>query len=182
MTSSQDLSWREDFRKVYDAAVAKYRAGKRGADTFFSAEQMKVLDAIGYTAQELYDFAEDEVNYNGEPGYEVAVALAAVRRDYFLQVQNGRRSGKVVPMEALPPKSEALEGIGWLPRFIQKAMAKLKGEMNADLMYGCAGDRKFCKTHHLTLEGFLRKAWEVEGDEKQLVAYVQESGATLAEN
>ncbi|MEM1058406.1 MAG: DUF5069 domain-containing protein [Verrucomicrobiota bacterium] len=181
MTHSQDIHWTADFRKVYDAAVAKYRAGKRGADTFFSADQMRVLDAIGYSAQELYDFAEDAVNY-GEPSYETAEAVAAVRREYFLQVQNGRRSRKVVPMEALPPKSEAVDGIGWLPRLVPKAMAKLQGEMNPDLMYGCGGDRKFMKEHGLKLENFLRKAWECDGDTAALVAYVQEHSPALAKS
>jgi len=90
MTQSQDLNWKDDFRKVYDMAVAKYKMGKRGADTLFTDDEKKLLDFIGYTPQEMYDFAEDAVNY-GEPDYETAVAIAEVRRDYFLQVQEGRR-------------------------------------------------------------------------------------------
>ncbi len=179
MTQSQDLNWKDDFRKVYDMAVAKYQAGKRGADALFTDDQKKVLDCIGYTTQEMYDFAEDAVNY-GEPDYETAVAIAEVRREYFLQVQEGRRSNKEVPSSDLPAKTEALEGIVWLPRLVPKAMAKLKGEMNPDLMYGCGGDRNFFKTHQIDPAAFLRQAWECDGDPQALLAYVQEHSVAVA--
>lgn len=179
MTQSQDLNWKDDFRRVYDLAVAKYQAGKRGADALFSDEQKKVLDIIGYTAQEMYDFAEDAVKY-GEPDFATAVAIAEVRRDYFLQEQNGRRSNKEIASEELPAKSADLDGIGWLPRLIPKAMAKLKGEMNPDLMYGCGGDRQFFATHRIAPADFLRKAWECDGDPGVLLAYVREHSPAVS--
>lgn len=146
------------FRSLYDHAVGLYAKGRRGAETYFDAGQLAWLASNGLTAQNLYDYAEDE-NGGGEPGFGHALSIETVRRDYFLNVQGGRASKTVLDESRMPAKSEAAKGIEWLPRIIPKAKAKLKGELPATLMYGCGGDRRFFKAHDLLPAEFLSLIW-----------------------
>ncbi len=76
-------------------------------------------------------------------------------------------------MAALPAKDAELEGIPWLPRLIDKAEAKLRGEMPADLMYDCGGDRQFFKKHDRHPADFLRVTWAAKGDARKILRYVR---------
>ncbi|HYP16691.1 MAG TPA: DUF5069 domain-containing protein [Opitutus sp.] len=166
------------FRRIYDHAVAFYGKGQRGADTFFDASQRAFLAANGITAQHLYDYAEDHNNYAGEPGYDIALGVELVRRDYFLNAQAGRPSATVLDESKLPGKTEAVRGIEWLPRIIPKAKAKLRGELPPSLMYGCGGDRRFFKTHDILPAEFLSLVWRHENDDAAIVDWVvRRSGA-----
>lgn len=160
------------FRAVYDHAVALYAKGQRGADTFFDQGQLAFLAANGLTAQHLYDYAEDHNNYAGEPGFEQALGIELVRRDYFLNAQSGRRSSTVLDEAKLPAKTDAVRGIEWLPRIIPKAKAKLRGELPTSLMYCCGGDRRFFKTHDILPAEFLSLVWRHEHDDQAIIDWV----------
>lgn len=164
--------WTRPFEELYDLAVKRYAEGIRGADKYFDANQVKFLEGIGSYPQELYDFAEDGVNY-GEPDRGTALLIAAVRRDYFLVVQKGKSGGARHEMKEFAAKDDKLEGIVWLPRIIQKAQAKLEGRMPLDMMYGCGGDRAFLKEHDLHPADFLREVWAAKADEKKILEYVR---------
>ena len=43
------------FRVIYEKAVATYKEGKRGPDTFFTAEEKAFLAANGMTPQHVYE-------------------------------------------------------------------------------------------------------------------------------
>jgi hypothetical protein len=167
-----DYDWTQTFATIYHQGVKDYSAGKRGAAQLFSPEQVHFLDAIGCTAQELYDFCEDAAARQ-EPDFATCLLITAARRDYFLHVQKGQKSGKVVDMSELPAKTDAVDGIEWLPRLIAKARIKLRGEMNPDLMYGCGGDRGFARKHGIHLADFLRVAWAAGEDDRRLVEFVK---------
>jgi uncharacterized protein DUF5069 len=159
------------FRTLYDKAVKLYAAGKRGADSYYAADESAFLAANGINAQHLYDYAEDH-NNGGEPGYDRALSIELIRRDYFLSVQNEKSSGKVLDEAALPSKSEAVQGIDWLPRIIPKAKAKLRGELPASLMYSCGGDRAFFKKHDIHPAEFLSLVWRNENNDAAIVDWV----------
>ena len=166
------------FRQIYDRAVALYAKGQRGAGTFFSSEESRWLAANGLTAQHVYDYAEDHNGYDGEPGYDIALGIELVRRDYFHNAQGGRASTAVLDESKLPAKTEAIRGIEWLPRIIPKAKAKLRGELPASLMYCCGGDRKFFKTHDILPAEFLAVVWRHENDDAAIADWVvRRSGA-----
>lgn len=171
-TEYNPYQWQQDFKTLWEFAVEKYRSGARGADTYFDAEQTSQLAAFGYNAQELYDFAEDFVNY-GDPTYETALLVASIRRGYFLMVQKGQTSTTEIDMSALPPKDAEVDGIVWLPRILPKAWAKLKGEMPADLMYGCGGDRRFFRANNIHPVEFLSVVWHSSGDDAKVIEYVK---------
>lgn len=160
-----------DFRAIYDHATAAYASGKRGAEALFDAGQSAWLAANGLSAQALYDYAEDEVD-GGEPGFEHALAIETVRRDYFLNVQKGVASKKVADPDTWPGKGEAVEGIEWLPRILPKVRAKLRGELPASMMYCCGGDRRFFKTNDIAPGEFLALAARHEDDDAAIIAWV----------
>ncbi|MET0262430.1 MAG: DUF5069 domain-containing protein, partial [Rariglobus sp.] len=115
------------FRALYDKAVSQYAAGQRGAETYFTTDESSWLASNGISAQHLYDYAEDQNNYDGEPGYDIALGIEYIRRDYFLNVQHGKASGTIADPATWPGKTEAVQGIEWLPRILPKARAKLRG-------------------------------------------------------
>lgn len=180
----RNYHWPETFREVYDRAVAKYRAGTHSVAPLCSEQDKAFLASIGCSTQELFDFVEDFVR-GGEPSFEIVLLITAVRRDYFLVVQKGIPSRNLLDMDTLPPKSAELAGIRWLPRIIEKAKAKLRGEMPAELMYGCGGDRPFLESVNVEPSEFLRLVWSAEKDTQKIVDYViksrdsGKSGATV---
>jgi predicted dehydrogenase len=165
-------SWEQRFSKLFKNAVEKYRLGHHQADGLVDAKGQAFLASIGHTEQEFFDFVED-FSKGGEPTLEVALRIASVRRDYFLKEQNGAASPHRISMKALPSKDAEMDGVGWLPRLIPKAEAKLRGEMPPELMYGCGGDRKFFKTHRLDPADFLRKVWSARGDQAEILAWIK---------
>ena len=167
-----NYGWPEQFRTVYDAASQRYSKGEREPQKLFSKTDLEFLASIGCSAQELFDFIDDLARY-GEPNYETTLLTAAVRRDYFLLVQNGVPSRKMVSMDTLPAKTAEIEGVAWLPRLIEKALIKLRGEMPPDLMYGCGGDRPFLRSMNVEVAEFLRLVWLCGDDNARIVQYVK---------
>ena len=169
----------QTFRSLYDQAVALYVGGRRGADTYFTADEAAWLAANGLTAQSLYDYAEDQANY-GEPGYDLALGIELVRRDYFLNVQHGKPTGKISDPETWPAKDSAINGIEWLPRILPKTRAKLQGELPSSMMYGCGGDRKFFKARDINPVEFLNLVWRHFDHDQAIIAWVAKRSAAKA--
>lgn len=165
------------FVALHAQAVDRYASGKRGADTFFLPDELAFLAANGITAQHLYDYAEDRNNY-GEPDAATALAIESIRRDYFLNIQNGRPSGVLLDVATMPAKTAALKGIAWLPRILPKARAKLRGELPAALMYGCGGDRAFFKDHDIYAPEFLALVWRTGQDDNTVADWVARRSAS----
>src|SRR5687768_16147571 len=98
-----NYDWPERFKVVYEAGLARYNKGERTPSKLFAKSELEFLASIGCTAQELFDFIDDGVRY-GEPNFETTLLTTAVRREYFLLVQNGKPSGKEISMDSLPAK------------------------------------------------------------------------------
>jgi hypothetical protein len=171
---NSSTNWRETFSQIFRAAVDKYNAGHEKAAGLVDLKGSEFLGSIGCTEQEFFDFVEDFAK-GGEPTLETALAVAEVRRDYFLQEQKGQRSTHEIDMAALPSKDAEVDGIGWLPRLIPKAEAKLRGEMPPDLMYGCGGDRKFFRTNGIDPAQFLREVWSAHGTNDVVISWVKKN-------
>jgi hypothetical protein len=171
-THADSGTWEKTFAHLFEAAVEKYRAGHQKAAGLVDEAGAKFLATIGHSEQEFFDFVEDFAK-GGEPTLETALKIAAVRREYFLEEQDGRRSSQVVDMAKLPSKDATVEGIGWLPRIIPKAEAKLRGEMPPDLMYGCGGDRRFFRENQVDPAEFLRVVWTAGGEQDEIIAWVK---------
>ncbi|MEO6846665.1 MAG: hypothetical protein ABI443_04555 [Chthoniobacterales bacterium] len=169
-----DYEWSAEFLKIYENAVKRYREGAKAPETVLITEEIKWLALIGCRPREFFDFVEDYAR-GGEPDPGTALLLAAQRRSYFLEIQNGRWE-KSLPSSTLPPKSEEVRGIRWLPRLIEKAKRKLRGQMDDDLMYGCGGDRGFCRQFHIHLSDFLKRVEEANGDDAQVIDFMVKRG------
>ena len=100
--------------------------------------------------------------------------MAAVRRDFFLVDQKAKVSGISITRDELPNFGEELSGIPYLPRILVKARAKLRGELDPDVMYGCGGDRNFlAKNGGIHPADFLRRVWASGGDDSKIVAWIK---------
>lgn len=172
----ENYTWTQHFRRCFDRATAAYQGGDKTPGAGLDAADLNFLQSIGYTPQELFDFVDDLQRYQ-EPSIEDAVLIASVRRDFFLVVQRGKPSGKVISRDELPAKTAAVDGIEWLPRIIAKARAKLRGEMSSDTMFGCGGDRSFLKKFDLHPADFLRYVWAAHDDDRKIIDYVKNAKA-----
>ncbi len=170
--SSASATWEQNFSDLFHASVKKYQAGHQKAAGLVDEKGAAFLGSIGYTEQEFFDFVED-FSRGGEPTLETALKIAEVRRDYFLNVQKGKRSEHEIDMGKLPSKDAQVEGIGWLPRIIPKAEAKLRGEMPPDLMYGCGGDRRFFRENKVDPAELLHVVWTANGQQAEIIAWVK---------
>ncbi len=169
--------FQKDFHALYDKAVGLYAKGQRGADTFFNAAEQAFLTANGLTSQNLYDYAEDHINY-GEPGYDLALGIEFTRRSYFLNNQRGKPSSTVLDDAKMPAKTDTVRGIAWLPRILPKTKAKLRGELPASLMYCCGGDRNFFKTHDINPVEFLEVVRQNETNDEAIIDWAVKRIAT----
>lgn len=167
------MIWSDQFLELYRRCLAAYRGGNKDFMSYYSDADLSFLASIGYKPRELFDFVEDFVD-EGEPSESTALLIAAVRRDFFLVVQNGEASQHEISRDELPSFGDELEGIAYLPRIITKARAKLRGELDPDMMFGCGGDRKFLREHgEIPPADFLRHVWAAEEDDQQIVAFMK---------
>jgi hypothetical protein len=163
----------EQLHALYNKASKLYPAGEREPAAYFTATEAAFLAANGLTAQNLYDYAEDDAGGGGgEPGWDKALAIEMVRRDYFLNAQGRKPSDKTIDADKLPAKTDKIKGIAWLPRLIPKAKAKLRGELPSSLMYCCGGDRAFFQERNIHPAEFLSLVWRNENNDGAIVDWV----------
>ena len=159
------MIWNDYFLTLFDSCCASYRGGVRQLEKFYTGEDRAFLATIGYQTREFFDFVEDYCE-TGDPSASTALLVAAVRRDYFLTIQKGVTSERQLTVEELPSFGHQLEGYAYLPRILAKARAKLRGELDPDVMFGCGGDRNF-----------LRRVWAVGDNDAKLVAWIKSQTA-----
>lgn len=168
-----DRDWERRFREAYDRAVRGFEEeGGRTPEECIGVEDRAFLATIGCSPQELYDFVEDWC-WSGEPEFEEVLAVTALRREYFLEREGGKATGRVRSPAEFPEGNEELEGIRWLPRILAKARAKLRGELPPQLMYGCGGDRPFLASMGVGLAEFLRVVRDAGDDDGPVVALLK---------
>jgi len=177
MMNHESVEWVEEFRTLFKGKVTDYKKGTRSAADMFSKEEEDFLRSIGATPQEIFDFVEDWCD-DGEPDPETALAITKVRRDYFFQEQQGRFSEHSIITSELPSRHESLAGLEWFPRIIEKARAKLRGELPPDLMYCCGGDRRFLKKVNVDPVEFLQMVWEAGENVVRIVKFVTDRSKT----
>lgn len=171
------MTWNETFLALFDRCQAAYQSGNQDYSTYYTPDDRAFLAAIGCQDREFFDFVEDFCA-EGEPTVSTALLVAAVRRDYFLSVQHGVTSPNILTRDDLPLYSDELDGIPYLPRILAKARAKLHGELDPDMMFGCGGDRNFLKNHgDIHPADFLRRVWAAGDNDQKLAAWVAKQEA-----
>lgn len=169
------MTWDESFLELYRRCVAIYQEGNNDFHSYYGDADLAFLASIGYKPRELFDFVEDFLD-EGVPSESAALLIAAVRRDYFQVVQNGKPSDLEVGRDELPSFGEEIGGIAYLPRILTKARAKLAGELHPDVMFSCGGDRKFLlEQGEIHAADFLRRVWASDGDDQKIVDWLKGS-------
>ena len=171
--STSEYRWDTQFAQLFKACCEKYHNGDENFEGYYSSADLAFLQSIGYKTREFFDFVEDHVDGGGDPSLETALLIASVRKDHFQVIMEGQSSDHVVVPADLPAKDSELEGIQWLPRIIVKASAKLRGELDPDIMYGCGGDRAFLSGHGIHPSEFLRAVWAAKGSEEKILSFVR---------
>lgn len=167
------MTWNDRFTALFERVADAYRKGDFDYETGYTAEEVAFLESIGYRKRELFDFVEDFVD-EGEPSPGTALLVAAVRRDHFLVEQKGKAGGVAVTRDELPSFGEELGGLTYLPRILVKARAKLRGELDPEIMYGCGGDRNFlAKNGGIHPADFLRHVWASGGDDSKVLSWIK---------
>ena len=167
------MTWNDQFLTLFRTCVTKYQGGNDDFHSYYQPEDIEFLKSIGYKTRELFDFVEDMVD-GGVPTESTALLVAAARRDYFLTVQEGVLSDHEISSDDLPTRQDSLDGIPYFPRIVAKAKAKLRGELNPDVMFSCGGDRNFLKNHgDIHPADFLRNVWAGGDDDTHIVEYVR---------
>lgn len=168
------MTWNDTFLALFDRCSAAFKGGNQDFTTYYSEEDLSFLATIGYQPREFFDFVEDFCG-EGEPSISTALLVAAVRRDYFLTIQNGQKSdAEPLTRDSVPSFGEELAGIAYLPRILAKGRAKLRGELDPDLMFGCGGDRNFFrKNGNLHPADFLRHLWAAGEDDQKVVDWIK---------
>jgi hypothetical protein len=169
--------WAERFLALFESKVTAYKNGERKVDVMFMKKEEDFLRSIGATPQEVFDFVEDWCDA-GEPDPETVLSITRIRRDYFLNDQQGQYSKYVKITDLFPPREASLAGLEWFPRIIEKARAKLYGELPSDLMYGCGADRRFLKKVNVSPVEFLQTVWEAGDDVDLIVKFVTDRSKT----
>ncbi|MFD2257467.1 DUF5069 domain-containing protein [Luteolibacter algae] len=170
------MTWNDTFLELFARCAADYQARNFDYEKDYTVQDLAFLESIGYRKREFFDFVEDYVGEN-EPSPSTALLVAAVRRDYFLVEQNGKFSDNVTVVDDLPSFGEELDGLAYLPRILKKAKAKLRGELDPDIMYGCGGDRNFlAKNGNIPMADFLRHVWAADGDDRKLAEWIKKGG------
>lgn len=167
-----NYSWDQTFLDLFDRCLSRYRRGDRDFTRYYTPEDLEFLADIGYKPRELFDFVEDFAD-GGDPSPSTALLVAAIRREYFLQVQHGITGTREMTAAELPARDAELDGIPWLPRLLQKARNKLRGENCPDIMYGCGGDRAFFSRYDLHPAEFLRLVWTAGENDQRVVEFVR---------
>lgn len=168
-----NFTWQDTFLALFDRCLAEYRAGNEDWATYYSEEDLEFLTSIGYKPREFFDFVEDFGDGAPLPP-AAALLVAAVRRDYFLVVQNGEPSETFFPAGQLPAKDDAsLAGRPYFARILKKARLKLRGELDPDIMFGCGGDRRFLIACDIHPADFLRHVWAADEDDAKIAALVE---------
>ncbi|MEN8772066.1 MAG: hypothetical protein ABF381_09470 [Akkermansiaceae bacterium] len=171
------MTWNEKFNGLFERCLSAYRDGNSDFISYYSQEDLSFLASIGYKPRELFDFVEDLAD-EGVPVQSTALLVAAVRRDYLLTVQKGKTSSKQISRDDVPKFGAELEGIAYLPRILSKAEAKLRGELDPDMMFGCGGDRKFLSENgNIHPADFLRHVWAAAGNPSKVAEFVRNSAS-----
>jgi len=156
-------NWTTRLKETYTRALNAYSKGT-SMNSAFTADDVKFLAGIGIKPITVWDNVEDFHNC-GEPTWEIFLLNVAIQRFHMYIMQGGKRDGlKPITAADLPTKTEAFEGVAWLPRIVRKAHGFLHGTLGDDIMYNCGGDRAFLKKYDIAAPDFLRTMWALEYD------------------
>lgn len=171
------MTWNDTFFDLFARSETEFRRGNTDFESYYTPEDRSFLASIGYKTREWFDFVEDYCG-EGDPSPSTALLIAAARRDYLHTHPETAELKALLHRDNIPTFGDELLGMPYLPRIIAKARAKLRGELDPDLMFGCGGDRRFLRTHgDIHPADFLRRVWAAKEDDLQIAHWVASQSA-----
>jgi hypothetical protein len=175
----KNFTWQDQFLTLFDKCLAQYRRGNQDYTSYYSAQDLDFLRSIGYRPREFFDFIEDFADGAPLPP-AAALLVAAVRRDYLHEVQNGMPGEGMIPRTELPARGDtSIGGVPYLARITAKARCKLRGELDPEIMFSCGGDRAFLQEYDIHPADFLRAVWLAGDDDGKVLGFVREAASNL---
>ena len=171
-------TFQKRLKEIWQKGYDDYQAGGREPGAYLTEEDQSFLAEIGANQQDVYDATDDCIRYGG-PDWETFLAVQVLRFNYFKLIMKGQPGTYIRPIDEYTPKQAEINGIPWLPRIIEKAQHKLRGELEPDVMYGCGGDRDFFQKHNLHAAEFLQLVWNNFDDPQAIAAYLEEHSPIL---
>jgi hypothetical protein len=166
------MTWDDQFLQLFHRCTGLYQNGNRDFETYYTPGDHDFLISIGYKPREFFDFIEDYCE-DGTPSPSTALLIAAARRDYLHVHPETATPSRLLTRDDIPTFGHELNGIAYLPRILAKARAKLRGELDPDLMFGCGGDRRFLQTHgQIHPADFLRRVWSHHDDDQAIARWI----------
>jgi len=104
------MTWNDQFLDLFRSCLDKFKSGNKDFNTYYSEPDLEFLRSIGCKPRELFDFVED-LGDEGSPSESTALLVAAVRRDYFLVVQEEVHSDREITQNDLPTFGDKLTGL-----------------------------------------------------------------------
>lgn len=167
------MTWNDTFLALFDRCSARFQSGDVDFENYYTPADLAFLSEIGCQPREFFDFVEDFCG-EGEPSISTALLVAAVRRDYFQTVQKCVPSDVRLTANDIPTFGDELDGMAYLPRLLAKGRAKLRGELDPNLMFACGGDRRFLRNHgDLHPADFLRHLWAAGDHDQKVVDWIK---------
>jgi hypothetical protein len=167
------MTWNDTFLALFDRCSARFQSGDVDFENYYTPAELAFLGEVGCQPREFFDFVEDFCG-EGEPSISTALLVAAVRRDYFQTVQKCVPSDVMLTANDIPTFGDELDGMAYLPRLLAKGRAKLRGELDPNLMFGCGGDRRFLRNHgDLHPADFLRHLWAAGDSDQKVVDWIK---------
>ena len=156
-----------------DAVARFHEQANVQPSSFFLPSECDFLAEIGYTPAEMFGYVRDYAT-TGDPSPSTILLIAATRRCFFITSQRGIfGNARPVTEVDLPAEDEDFQEIKYLPRIMRKAEAKLHGTLGEDLMFYCAKDREFLRTHgDIHPADFLHLTWAAHGDRQRMITAV----------
>ena len=145
----------------------RYESGDRLVDDYFTRPELNDLASIGLNAMDVYDYVEDFCTRGELIG--TFLAVHSVRRDYLSTSKSSfiRSSNQMIYLQG-----RLLRRHRGCPNHTQ-SNCKIEGELPADTMYGCGGDRRFFKANNVHPADFLKAVWYYGSDQTSLVLWLK---------
>lgn len=158
---------------IRECAERLLLAPRAQSEEFFLPDEREFLASIGVLPAAMLALLR-EYTTQGLPSPTTLLLVLAQRRAFFKTSQRGiSGTAAAVKATALPPETEELQGMPYLPYLIRKAEAVLFGTLDPELFYPDAKDRQFLQENGaIHPADFLATVGSARGDRQRVVTYV----------
>lgn len=156
--------WNDTYVRLFRETSIRVQSGLSTPAESLLAAEIAFLEQNGISAT---DFLADVALFcnGGTLSPSTSLLVAAVRRDYFLIMQQGQAASTAPLTEGdLPDPNQDFSGCVCLPRILAKAVAKLHGTLPKGVHFPSKDDLSFLSRYYIHPADFLRTVWATRAD------------------